>query len=164
MNKENYKEGDLFWWSYTVSEYEKRKDSVNAGTLYWCVSRIFRFNGTNFVDTYWHGSDNKTWTPEQAEKQLDLIFLANENNLEKTQTPEYYDNSDIVNLNHPNSSKGNIYVKKAASRSKKAMSEYANKKLEDANYDKRRAEREVELYANKLQEIENSDDLDNIWI
>lgn len=159
-----FNEGDLFRWSYNAAEYEKRSDSRNAGTLYWCVSRIFRFNGDVLVDTYWHSGNNKTWTPERAEEQLNLTFLANEADLVKTNYPEYYDSEDIVNLNHPNSSKGNIYVKKTASRSKDAMLEHAKKQLSDAEYEKRYAERSIERFNEKIQEISESGNLDEVWI
>lgn len=162
MNK--LKKGDLFRWSYNSSEYEKRKDERNSGTLYWCMSRIFRFDGEKFIDTYWGYGDNRSWTPEKAEKELDLIYLANEEDLEKTSYPEYYNGEDVVNLNHANNSKGNIYVKKSAERSKKAMFESARRKLERAESDKRTAEREVELYAKKLREIQAAEDLNEVWI
>ena len=160
----DFKEGDLFRWSYNIKEYEKRTDARNSGTLYWCVSRIFRFNGKVLVDTFWNGGDNKTWTPEKAEEQLDLTFLANENDLEKTNYPEYYNSEDIVNLNHPNNSKDNIYVKKSAVRSKDAMLEHVKKQLSDAEHEKRFAERNIERYTEKIQEISESDNLNDVWI
>jgi len=155
--------GDLFRWSYNDQEYEKRKLERESGTLYWCCARIFRFNGKKLVDIY-SSYNATTYTEDVAEQCLDLIYLGNENDLEKTSIPEYYDDKDIVNLNHPNSSKGNIYVNKSAKRSKQAMISYASRKLEKAEHDKSWAISQIEFMNNKLKEIDDAENLDDIWI
>jgi len=156
-------EGDLFRWSFNDKEYKKREHKVKAGTLYWCMSRIFRFNGEHFVDTYWQGTENRSWTLDAASKELDLTFLANERDLIKTRKPEYYDSKDIINLNHPNSTRDNVYVKKLAKLSGKAMLMEAERKLEDAIFERRQAVRDIDRYKEKINEIKNCDDLSKVW-
>ncbi|MCK4841455.1 MAG: hypothetical protein KAT04_06180 [Methylococcales bacterium] len=113
----NPKEGDLFTWSYNCEYSEKYKLSLD--TLYWCKSQIFIFKNGKFTDTYWCGSTAKTFTIAQAKEQLDTIFLANINDLDKSDEAKraYYLDSDFVDISHKNMARGGFYIKKGAKKS-----------------------------------------------
>lgn len=54
----SWKDGDIYRWSWTDDEYDKRRLEIQFGTLYWCCSRIGIVKGDYLVDTYWCGVIN----------------------------------------------------------------------------------------------------------
>lgn len=130
------KEGDIYRWTY-----RDRLDTGAWGT-YHCCSRIaiVQPNG-RLRDTYWSsGSDGRSFSADDLPK-LELTFVANMADLDKAHEYEadYYDDADIVNLNHVNSSRDNFYLRKGAKRSAAKMLEAARHKLERTRSDERMA-------------------------
>lgn len=158
-----WRENDIFRWSY--------KDRISIGKshtdLYWCKSRIFIFRNGHFVDTYWHGSgDNSTFSMERIEKDIDLEYLGNFDELERTDewNQDYYEEKDIVNLNHPNSRKGNVYLRKGAQKSRDKMLEVATYNLEKAESKLRSAEWDVQRSKEKLAELQSDKPTSEIYL
>lgn len=121
--KKEWRDGDIVTWWFTEDELKKRRHGDNGGTTYWCCSQIATFKDGRFWDTYWHSSDNKNFSPDDIGSKIKVNFVANFDELEKqTNDNEYaidllykqYGIDDIVNLNHPNSSRGNLYLRKGA--------------------------------------------------
>lgn len=116
-----YKDGDIVYWSYS----QKYIDSLKyKSDLYWCKSRIATFNGKKFTDTYWYGSDNLSFTPEEIGERFEVQYVSNFADLDKQNDyskfedfDKYFEAADIVDLNHPNNSRGNLYLRKGAKRS-----------------------------------------------
>ncbi len=102
-----FKDGDIFRWSYKKeTEY-----------CYWAASRIaiVKHGGSRLVDTF-SSSENKQWdlTDQKTFESISVSFVANIDDLEniKEYNRHYYKDSDIIDLNHSNSTKGNMYIKK----------------------------------------------------
>jgi hypothetical protein len=112
---------DIVFWSYS----QKYIDSLSyKNDLYWAKSRIAVFNGEKFVDTYWNSGNNLSFTPEDIGDRFEIQYIGNFSDLDKQgnyaqfeDLEKYYDDDDIVDLNHPNSSRGNLYLRKGAKRS-----------------------------------------------
>lgn len=118
-----YKAGDIIRWSYS----RKYIDSLKyQGDLYWCKSRIAVFSCGKFVDTFWHGGSNNnlSFGPEEIGERFRIEYVGNFNALDRQNDyskfedfNKYYEVADIVDLNHSNNSRGNLYLRKGAKRS-----------------------------------------------
>lgn len=100
------KDGDIYRWSYC-----EEGDDRPYGR-YHCCSRIAVVRNGRLHDTYWPcGSDGKSFGADDLLK-LDLVYIGNFDTLEKSHEwqADYYDDADIVDLNHANSSRGNFYL------------------------------------------------------
>jgi hypothetical protein len=95
---------------------------------------------------------------------LELTLLGNFDELERIDDYEAvnYDPNDIVNLNHSNSSRGNVYRRKGSSRSREAMLAHVASQLEEATSDQRMATRRIERLNKRKAEIETADDLSKV--
>lgn len=143
------REGDVFRWRYR----EPGDDRGKWGRYHCCSCVAIARNG-RLCDTYWQigGSfphDGRSFGVDDLQK-LELVRLGNLSDLERKDEyqSDYYDDADIVDLNHPNSTRGNFYLRKGAKRSAKKMKEMALYKLERAQSDQRMAEQR----AGRLQE------------
>lgn len=119
------REGDIYRWSY-------RDSSDNR---YHCCSRIAVVKNGMLRDTYWQVGNSFSdgrWFGIGALPALDLKFIGNFSELEAAQEyqADYYDDADIVDLNHANSTRGNFYLRKGAIRSQKKMLESARQRLQ----------------------------------
>lgn len=140
------REGDVFRWLY------REPGDDRAYGRYHCCSRIGIVRNGRLRDTYWmigdsFHSDGRSFGPDRL-SDLVLTRLGNLDDLVKAPEyhEEYYADSDIVNLNHANSTRGNFYIRKGAVRSTAKMLEATRRKLEKALSDERRAaERATEL-------------------
>lgn len=148
------KDGDIFHWRYKPERIESMKRFTCDP--YWAKSCIAVVRNGCLEDTFWHGSDNARWTPDEADRDLELTYLGNFAGL--TKVPEwlrdYYDDVDCVNLNHSNSPKGNFYIRNGACRSVRKMLEVANYKLEQAKSAVSSAERDVQRMENAIRELQ----------
>lgn len=146
------KERDVYRWAYRAPG-----DDRDWGR-YHCCSQIGFFLNGQLRDTYWmygekyQGGAGRSFPPEFFPK-LTLTFVANLDDLEpaKEYQAEYYDDADIANLNHANSSSGNFYIRKGAKRSAAKMIATARAKMEqaisDAKYAVRRSGEMKEIIA-----------------
>ena len=130
------KEGDIFRWSY-----RDPGDDRQYGRYHCCsMIAIVQPNG-RLRDTYWSsGSDGRSFGADDLPR-LELTCIGNLADLEKAPEwkADYYDDADIVNLNHANSSRDHFYLRKGAKRSAAKMLETARHKLERIQSDERMA-------------------------
>jgi hypothetical protein len=145
------KEGDIYRWNY-----REPGDDRNYGR-YHCCSRIAIADARGRLrDTYWSsGSDGRVFVEADLPK-LDLTYLGNLSDLEKAPEwqADYYDDADIVNLNHSNSSRDNFYLRKGAQRSRAKMLERARYKLEQSESAERSAAWASERLRSAIAKIE----------
>ena len=120
----SWRDGDIYFWSWKQPAEHMP---------YHCCARKAIVRGKYLVDTFWSSpSDGRSWTQEQALERLHLEYKGNFDELEHVQDylAQYYEPADLVNLNHPNSSRDNLHLRKAAKRSKEKMLAAANYKIE----------------------------------
>lgn len=123
------KEGDIYRWRYR----EPGNDAPWG--RYHCCSGIGIVRDGMLRDTYWQIGDNfgngRSFSIPDGLQGIDLTYLGNFANLVEAREHEadYYDESDVVNLNHSNSTRGNFYLRKGAKRSRAKMLEVARQKL-----------------------------------
>lgn len=141
MPDSTIKEGDIFRWSY-----RKPGDDRKYGR-YHCCSRIAVMTKGRLRDTFWGSSSDRTFGLDDLPR-LELTYLGNFADLEKADEwkADYYDDADIVNLNHSNSSRDNFYLRKGAKRSAVKMLEVAHYKLE-------RSESEAQMAADRAERL-----------
>lgn len=146
-------EGDIFRWSY------KEPTDERLHNRYWCCSGIAVVIKNRLFDTYWSmPSDGRSFGPEEIWR-LDLVRLGNFSELVKAQEyqADYYDDADIVNLNHSNSSKGNFYLRKGAVRSATKMLEVTEGELERSISAERSAARRSEQLRETIARIKDGE-------
>ena len=148
------REGDIFHW-----RYRELGDDAQWGR-YHCCSCIAIVTNRRLRDTFWSSGSDRTFGLDDLPR-LELTYLGNFADLEKASEwqADYYDDADIVNLNHSNSSRDNFYLRKGAKRSAAKMLEVARRKLSEseseARYALNRAERLREVIAKiEVGEIE----------
>lgn len=130
----SWNNGDIYRWSWNDNEYDKRKHQISSGTLYWCCSKIGIVDEDYLVDTYWgNTSDNKFFSKEKALEILDLTYVGNMNDLIEADPKQraYYLDEDCVDLNHPNSSRGNFYIRKGAKKNLYKMKRVLQREIRD---------------------------------
>jgi hypothetical protein len=161
MSNKELKVGDIYRWSYTEEEVNKRQDSVNAGTLYWCCSRIGIVKETETLglfleDTFWGSScESRRFFVDYQEFPcnkvdiLDLEFIANKEDLlpVSEQARFKYLDKDWVNLNHPNSTKGNSYIRKGSEPNKAKI-------LKVMKRNKKIIESEIQYQLSQIKQLE----------
>lgn len=136
-NQRTYKEGDIVYWGYS----QKYIDGLSyKSDLYWANSRIATFDGKKFSDTFWHGYDNFSFGSEEIGEKIEVRYVANFNELDKQsdytkaeELEKYYESADIVDLNHSNNSRGNLYLRKGAKRSLTKIKENLEYKIDRLN-------------------------------
>lgn len=131
------REGDIYRWSYRGPDL----DRDGTWGRYHCCSRIAVVKNERLRDTFWScGSDGRSFGVDDLPR-LNLTLLGNFADLEKSDEHNacYYDDTDIVDLNHSNSTRGNFYLRKGAKRSQTKMLAMARYKLERAKSDERMA-------------------------
>lgn len=144
-------EGDIFRWSYRDPDTDNRQYGS-----YHCCSRIAVFKDGVLRDTFWNsGSDGRRFKPEDFPK-LELTFIANFSDLDSANEyqSDYYDDADIVDLNHSNSPRGNFYLRKGAVRSQKKALAVARAKLERSLTDERIAALQSEQLRATISRLE----------
>jgi hypothetical protein len=154
---EALREGDIYRWSYA-------DPNTNNGQWgdYHCCSRIAIVNRGRLRDTYWQigasFSEGRSFGPDDLPR-LQLTRLGNLADLQpaKEYEADYYADADIVNLNHPNSTRGNFYLRKGAVRCQKKMLEAARHKLESSESDRKSAEWRSEQFHASIARIEAGD-------
>jgi len=161
---EKLNEGDIFRWHYSDP-----KTNFGAWGDHHCCSRIAVVQDGVLRDTYWlHWSqDQGKWLGTGSGRtfglndlsRLKLAFVANHADLvpAKEYDANYYDDADIVDLNHSNDTRGNFYLRKGAVRSQAKMLSAARAKLERSESDKRDAEWRSERLRESIAKIEAGD-------
>lgn len=145
------REGDIYRWSY-----REPGDNAQYGR-YHCCSRIAIVNkGGMLRDTFWSSGGDGRWFGIDDLPKLELTYLGNIVDLERHPEwqAEYYDDADIVNLNHSNSTRDNFYIRKGAKRSPAKMLASARHRLERAESAKRLAEWDIERLTKTIASLE----------
>lgn len=159
------KDGDIFRWRYKDEKPEHRREWGR----YHCKSQIAVAKNGILIDTYWDGSppsNSGVWTYEMAERDLALKLIGNFADLE--QRPEYhaayYDDADIVNLNHPNSSRDNFYIRKGAQRSRDKMLAVLDERIADKARTIESAKNSLDRFAGMKADILSGKPLDEVHL
>ena len=153
------KEGDIFHWRYRD---EKRHSDYLS---YWAKSRIAVATLMYLNDTFSDYS-NPDWTHSEAREKLILARIGNFAVLERQPEymADYYDDRDIVNINHSNSSRGNFYIRKGAKRSPDKMIETLDYKITRAESEIVCAQRLIERLRDTKQKIMFGETLDKLYV
>lgn len=171
----NLKDGDIYHWSWNDEEYSKRELEIQSGTLYWCCSRIGIVKDGVLRDTYWHsGSEGKQFTSKDCAQKLDLSFIANFADLVSAQPSDraMYLDEDCVNLNHPNSTSGNFYLRKGAEKNLDKMKRVKQRELRSLKSKIEQLQWELKVAEDAIKNIKVEDRLylnrnvcltDNSW-
>lgn len=137
MTAENLTEGDIFRWRYK----DEKPEDLGGYRRYHCKSQIAVFEKGTLRDTYW-GSSNEDRL-DQA--RVTLTFQGNRH--EMTVIPswerEFYRHEDLVDMNHPNNSRAEVYVKAGAGRDAERMRAYFEYAIDRAKSDISSAHRRI---------------------
>ncbi len=149
-------EGDIYFWRYA--------DEVGrvASYLYHCKSRKAVVVGGRLIDTFWSSSSDGTVLEPS---RVVLEFKGNKSDLRPIREWEvkYYDEGDVVDMRHSNSSRAEIYVKATARRSRPAMlAHIANMKQEQESII-RGAQYRLELLEKSVGDVE-AGKLDEVYV
>lgn len=154
-NQRTYQKNDIVFWHYS----DIYLVALKGYSPYHCRSQIAVFDGEKFVDTFWYGNENFSFGPEKIGWDIVVEYVGNFADLEARNSTrlsylrQYYDEKDIVNLNHPNNTSGNLYLRKGAKRSLEVMRESIRSKI-------REAETQIMYLGNSLAESrKNLEDL-----
>ena len=151
---EKLKDGDVYRWLYRDPKTDNR-----AYGSYHCCSRFAIVHQGRLYDTYWmigqSFNGGRSFGADDLVK-LELTRLGNLADLEKAREyqADYYNDADIVDLNHANSTRGNFYLRKGSVRSQARMLETARHNLEHALADERNAVRRSEELRTTIARIE----------
>lgn len=157
------RKGDLFLW-----RYKDGSKGAKGYMPYWCAAQKAEFNGTHLIDSYW-GDCNPTgkhWTPEEAERELELTFVANRDELELADSSahDYYEPTDVVDLRHSNRSDYKaIFIRRGAKRSAQRMRETLEYTIERSESQIRMARSRIERCEELLAKLE-TEPLENVYV
>ena len=151
---ETLQEGDVYRWRYRDPKTNDRPYGD-----YHCCSCIGIVHNGRLRDTFWQigmsFSDGRSFGPDDLSK-LELTRLANLSDLisAKEYEADYYDDSDIVDLNHSNSTRGNFYLRKGAKRSRDKMEAVARQRFAEAEADFHTARRRMDEIGKIIDRLE----------
>jgi hypothetical protein len=163
----DWREGDVFFWRY-------RNDSGDQTLKYWCRARKAIVRDGVLFDIYlayidghkvnFH-SEGGVWRHGQAESHLVLEFKGNLDEFDVTAdyNRSMYDDADILDLRHANSSQKQVYLRKGARRSQAAMLAEVNSKIEKLESEIRHANWQLERLSKEKVRIE-AGELEGIWL
>lgn len=156
-----YTSGDIFRWRWKEN-HPRREQCNGTGTLYWCMSQICVADSAGrLFDTYWNGGNNRLVSPDEC----DLEYVANKADLVKIEPyqRDYYADRDVVDLNHANSSAGNLYIRKGAAKCALKMLEVLNQKKEQCAFEINYRQRSIERINEQILLIE-LDKIDEVYL
>lgn len=151
---EQLREGDVYRWSYR----DPKANSRPYGD-YHCCSRVAIVHRGRLCDTYWmigsSFSHGRSFGMDDL-PALELKHLGNLSDLEKAPEyqSDYYDDADIIDLNHANSTRGNFYLRKGAKRSRDKMLAVARQRFAEAESDFHTARRRMAEIGMTIDRIE----------
>jgi len=155
--KDNFKEGDIYRWSYNLSRLEELNDGNNGGTTYWCCSRIGVIHNGRLVDTYWGSSgSNKSFSFDLINKWLVIEFVANQKDLIPSSKEQraYYADSDCVDLSHPNMGRGGFYLRVGATKDLAKIKRLARRNIKHLITEKAYIDREIDRLTQELKTVD----------
>lgn len=151
------KEGDIFKWFYK-NDLEYRRNNQN--TAYWCMDNQCVVRDGVLIDTYWLGVDLSASISSNAFQldisKIDLEFVCNLYCTKFIKEYEIEDYDRVYNLSYQKGCYKVFAIDKDAQVSKKALRAKYVRKLEEAEYHKQCAERDIEKYTNYIKDLENA--------
>lgn len=161
-----FKVNDVFSFRYNEEEAKKRFEPYHCFDGQFIVKQ--GENGELYLmDTYWaskhdgfkHWSDYKWKTIEDAQKQGTLTFKCNLDEVEEIREYDlqYYSDDDLFNLSYQHACYTFYVKRKGAERSLDKMLQSIKHKIEDAEYRKKSAERDIERHTETLKRLEAGD-------
>ena len=162
-----WRDGDVFFWRF--------QDELGDQTLkYWCQARKAVVRAGVLYDIYWayidghkisFHSEGGVWSPGQAENHLTLEFKGNLDEFDAIAdyNQPMYDDADILDLRHANSSQKQVYLRKGAGRSQAAMLAEVNYKIEKAESEISSANWQLERLSKEKAKIE-AGELEGVWL
>lgn len=161
-----FKVNDVFSFRYNEEEIRKRLEPYHCFDGQFIVKQ--GENGELYLmDTFWaskydgfkHWSDCNWETIEDVQKQGVLTFRCNLDEVEEIRENDlqYYDNEDLFNLSYQHDCYKFYVKRKSAERSIDKMLQSIKYKIEDAEYRKKLAERDIERHTETLAKIEGGD-------
>lgn len=156
----DFKNNDVIRWWYSEEELKRRRDGNNGGTTYWCNSQLAIFKDGHFYDTYWGSyGDNKRISLEKLGNEVEFKYLGNLDDYEKHSDPyKRYSLDDILNLNHANNSRDNIYLKKGAKIDRNVVEENLKDELEKVISEASYYTRRIDSMNQKIEEFNKTTD------
>ena len=155
----SWREGDIYFWHW---------NKLPQHMPYHCCScKAVVHKGGLLIDTFWSGhSDNRFWTKDDAAAELNLEYKGNFDGITPINAWEapYYEETDIVDMRHSNSSAAKVYRRNAAQRSKDRMIAVLNEKRENAQADIRWAISRLEQAAAIGALIQSGAPLEGIYL
>ena len=158
-------EGDVYRFSYNAESQPFDPHHCFDGQL------IARWNGgrMSLEDTYWGfagGSSNRWFYVENAKEKGALTFVCNLSEVVDIEhyNLHYWAREDVFNLSHQHGCYKKFVRRKDALRSKEAMLSHLYGQLQEARQEVNSALSKVERAAKKIQEVETSDDLNEVYI
>lgn len=151
---EKLTEGDIYRWSYRGPNVDDR-----AYGSYHCCSQIAIVHKGRLRDTFWQigmtFSDGRSFGIDDLPR-LDLKLVGNMADLvsAKEYEADYYDDADVVDLNHSNHTRGNFYLRKGAKRSPDKMIATARQRLAEAEADFHTAKRRMDEVVEIIDKLE----------
>ena len=159
---EKLREGDIYRWRFRDPNTDTR-----AYGSYHCCSCIAIVHRGTLKDTFWQigesFSDGRSFMMEDLPK-LELTFLGNLSDLvsAKEYEADYYDDADIVDLNHSNRTTGNFYLRKGAKRSRDKMESIARQRFAEAEADFHTARRRMNDIGKIIDRLEAGETVSHI--
>ncbi len=148
-------DGDIYFWSF-------KADAMPEFMPYHCKSMKAIVVGGRLVDTFWSSAhDGYVIDPSR----VDLDFKGNTADLRPINAWEakYYDEADVVDMRHSNSSRAEVYVRADAKRSREAMLRHIASKIEEEESVIRCAEHRLEMLATARASVD-AGQLDKIFV
>jgi hypothetical protein len=151
------REGDVFCWHYKNDE-EYRKQHQQSGTAYWCLDNKCVVVDGELQDTYWSGPKETQFRSNDRIldiDKVDLEFICNVNDvevIEKWQTEDY---DKVYNLSYQKGCYKLFAIDKDAKPSNKALIAKWERKLEEAESDKRSAEFNIKWAKEELEKLKS---------
>lgn len=149
-----FKEGDIFRWKWTDSYSEKLYKECPS-TVYWCMSRIAVCKGDRLVDTYWSGCSSSQKSFSFDDERIELEFVANFEDLTEADPSDraYYLDKDCVDLNHPNSTRGNFYIRKGAEKNLEKMQKVMKRDVKSLESEIKYLQSQLEYRIKDIEEV-----------
>jgi hypothetical protein len=157
-------DGDIFRWRYK----DEKPEHLREYGRYHCKSLIAVAQKGWLVDTFWSSPTDGSWlaTYADAPGKLELSKLGNFADLEKRDDYHrfYYDDADVVDLSHSNSSRDNLYIRKGAVRSREKMRAVMLERIETAKRELQSAQWRLERERKILVDLDAATDLDKVYL
>ena len=159
MNKPHeLKDGQIYRWRWAD---DKRDSDRGQYRSYHCRSQIAIVQDGMLIDTYWTYLSSEH-SLNIGDVQIALVADTSWPTINKWDLP-YYDDSDVIDTRHPNSGNAPIYLKPGATRSKQAIIDAIDYRVQQAEQNIQSSQYDLERLAQKRALAEEGK-LDEIFL